>query len=73
MYSTEQMTAVFFLVSGYCPVVTARPAMPSAIKGYSKDEVAAYLNVNEAANFRRSFKRWTGSTPNLIRQLFNSR
>ncbi|MFP3374241.1 AraC family transcriptional regulator, partial [Pseudomonas sp. SIMBA_068] len=25
------------------------------------------------ANFRRSFKRWTGSTPNLIRQLFSSR
>lgn len=43
------------------------------VKGYSNDEVAAYLNFNDAANFRRSFKRWTGSTPNLIRQLFNSR
>lgn len=42
------------------------------VKGYSNDEVAAYLNFNDAANFRRSFKRWTGSTPNLIRQLFNS-
>lgn len=43
------------------------------VKGYSNDEVAAYLNFNDAANFRRAFKRWTGSTPNLIRQLFNSR
>ncbi len=43
------------------------------VKGYSNEEVAAYLNFNDAANFRRSFKRWTGSTPNLIRQLFNSR
>ena len=43
------------------------------VKGYSNEEVAAYLNFNDAANFRRAFKRWTGSTPNLIRQLFNSR
>lgn len=43
------------------------------VKGFSNDEVAAYLNFNDAANFRRSFKRWTGTTPNLIRQLFNSR
>jgi AraC-like DNA-binding protein len=43
------------------------------VKGYSNDEVAAYLNFNDAANFRRAFKRWTGSTPSLIRQLFNSR
>ena len=42
-------------------------------KGLSNEEVAAYLNFNDAANFRRSFKRWTGSTPNLIRQLFSSR
>ena len=43
------------------------------VKGFSNDEVAAYLNFNDAANFRRSFKRWTGTTPNLIRQLFSSR
>jgi AraC-like DNA-binding protein len=39
-------------------------------KGYSNDAVAEYLNYNDAANFRRSFKRWTGSTPSLIRRLF---
>ncbi len=42
------------------------------IKGFSNEEVAEYLSFNDAANFRRSFKRWTGSTPNLIRQLFTS-
>lgn len=41
------------------------------VKGYSNDEVAAYLNFSDAANFRRSFKRWTGSTPNLIRKLLS--
>lgn len=43
------------------------------IKGLSNEEVAEYLSFTDAANFRRSFKRWTGSTPNLIRQLFNVR
>nr|WP_314533611.1 AraC family transcriptional regulator ligand-binding domain-containing protein [uncultured Pseudomonas sp.] len=42
------------------------------IKGLSNEEVADYLSFNDAANFRRSFKRWTGSTPNLFRQLFGS-
>lgn len=42
------------------------------IKGFSNEEVAEYLSFNDAANFRRSFKRWTGSTPKLIRQLFGS-
>ena len=42
------------------------------IKGFSNEAVAEYLSFNDAANFRRSFKRWTGSTPNLIRQLFNA-
>lgn len=41
------------------------------LKGLNNDEVAACVSVNDAANFRRSFKRWTGSTPNLIRQLFS--
>ncbi len=40
------------------------------IKGLSNEEVAEYLSFKDAANFRRSFKRWTGSTPGLIRQLF---
>ena len=39
------------------------------IKGLSNEAVAEYLNFNDPANFRRSFKRWTGSTPGLIRQL----
>ncbi|MBS7560328.1 AraC family transcriptional regulator [Pseudomonas protegens] len=39
------------------------------IKGWSNEAVAEYLNFNDPANFRRSFKRWTGSTPTLIRQL----
>lgn len=43
------------------------------IKGFSNEEVAEYLSFNDAANFRRSFKRWTGSTPKLIRQLFDVR
>ena len=42
------------------------------VKGWSNDDVAQYLSFNDAANFRRSFKRWTGSTPRLIRQLFSA-
>ncbi|MBC8996959.1 MULTISPECIES: AraC family transcriptional regulator [unclassified Pseudomonas] len=42
------------------------------VKGLSNEEVADYLSFSDPANFRRSFKRWTGSTPNLIRQLFGS-
>ncbi|KPX49541.1 AraC family transcriptional regulator [Pseudomonas syringae pv. helianthi] len=41
------------------------------IKGMSNEAVADYLNFNDPANFRRSFKRWTGSTPTLIQRLFN--
>lgn len=41
------------------------------VKGFSNEQVADYLRFTDAANFRRSFKRWTGSTPNLIRQLFS--
>ncbi|MCF5601251.1 helix-turn-helix domain-containing protein [Pseudomonas syringae] len=40
------------------------------IKGMSNEAVAEYLNFNDPANFRRSFKRWTGSTPTLIQRLF---
>lgn len=42
------------------------------VKGLSNEEVADYLSFSDPANFRRSFKRWTGSTPNLIRPLFGS-
>lgn len=31
------------------------------------DTVADYLGFHDAANFRRSFKRWTGLTPALLR------
>lgn len=31
------------------------------------EEVARYLGFHDAANFRRSFKRWTGLTPGPIR------
>ncbi|WP_339532717.1 AraC family transcriptional regulator ligand-binding domain-containing protein [Pseudomonas mucidolens] len=41
------------------------------VKGLNNEEVATYLNFSDAANFRRSFKRWTGSTPSLIRQLLS--
>ena len=41
------------------------------VKGFSNEQVAEYLRFTDAANFRRSFKRWTGSTPNLFRQLFS--
>ncbi|NRR30287.1 AraC family transcriptional regulator [Oxalobacteraceae bacterium] len=32
------------------------------------DTVAAYLGFHDATNFRRSFKRWTGQTPGLLRE-----
>lgn len=38
------------------------------IKGLSNEAVAEQLNFNDPANFRRALKRWTGCTPNLIRQ-----
>lgn len=38
------------------------------IKGLSNEAVAEYLNFSDPANFRRALKRWTGCTPNLIRQ-----
>ncbi|WP_288378984.1 AraC family transcriptional regulator [uncultured Massilia sp.] len=33
------------------------------------EEVARYLGFHDAANFRRSFKRWTGVTPGPIRAM----
>lgn len=38
-------------------------------KGYTNEEVAAYLRFNDTTNFRRSFKRWTGLVPSSLRQL----
>jgi AraC-like DNA-binding protein len=37
-------------------------------RGYDNDAVAHYLGFHDASNFRRSFKRWTGLTPMLLRQ-----
>jgi AraC-like DNA-binding protein len=39
-------------------------------KGLEAREAAEYLNLKDADDFRRSFKRWTVCTPGLIRQLF---
>ncbi|MBP6764321.1 MAG: AraC family transcriptional regulator ligand-binding domain-containing protein [Rubrivivax sp.] len=36
-------------------------------RGMDNTAVAAWLGFHDAANFRRSFKRWTGSTPSLLR------
>ena len=36
-------------------------------KGMDNSAVAAHLGFHDAANFRRSFKRWTGLTPGLLR------
>ncbi|WP_300732297.1 AraC family transcriptional regulator [Pseudomonas sp.] len=41
------------------------------IKGLSHEAVAEHLNFSDPANFRRALKRWTGCTPNLIRQFLN--
>lgn len=35
--------------------------------GWSNDAVAIFLGFHDAANFRRSFRRWTGFTPKLLR------
>lgn len=37
-------------------------------RGYDNDGVARHLGFHDANNFRRSFKRWTGLTPMLLRQ-----
>lgn len=36
--------------------------------GYSNEQVASYLGFHDSANFRRSFKRWTGLTPSAYRE-----
>lgn len=36
-------------------------------RDYSNDQIAAHLGFHDANNFRRSFKRWTGLTPSMLR------
>ena len=36
-------------------------------RGYDNEAVAQYLGFHDATNFRRSFKRWTGLTPRVLR------
>ena len=36
-------------------------------RGYNNEQIAAYLGFHDANNFRRSFKRWTGLTPSMLR------
>lgn len=36
-------------------------------RGYDNEKVARHLGFHDANNFRRSFKRWTGITPMLLR------
>jgi AraC-like DNA-binding protein len=37
-------------------------------RGWDNEAVARHLGFHDANNFRRSFKRWTGMTPMLLRQ-----
>ncbi|MET0320401.1 MAG: AraC family transcriptional regulator ligand-binding domain-containing protein [Duganella sp.] len=37
------------------------------MRGYDNEAVAQYLGFHDATNFRRSFKRWTGLAPSLLR------
>ncbi|MBU3069487.1 helix-turn-helix domain-containing protein [Aestuariicella sp. G3-2] len=37
------------------------------IQDLNNEEVARILRINDSANFRRSFKRWTGSLPSTLR------
>ncbi len=44
------------------------------MRGYDNEAVAQYLGFHDATNFRRSFKRWTGLVPSLLRHaLLDSR
>lgn len=36
-------------------------------QGYSNEQIASWLGFHDATNFRRSFKRWTGLTPSVLR------
>ena len=41
-------------------------------RGFDNEAVAQHLGYYDAANFRRSFKRWTGLTPSLFRDALGS-
>jgi AraC-like DNA-binding protein len=41
------------------------------MRRYDNEQAAAYLGFHDATNFRRSFKRWTGQTPSLLRGALN--
>jgi AraC-like DNA-binding protein len=41
------------------------------MRRYDNEQAAAYLGFHDATNFRRSFKRWTGQTPSLLRSFLN--
>ncbi|WP_373186743.1 helix-turn-helix domain-containing protein [Halopseudomonas sp.] len=45
--------------------------MPRALSSTAlpPDQVATCLNFNDQANFRRSFRRWTGCSPAEFKQL----
>lgn len=36
------------------------------INGYKTEQVSQYLQINDANNFRRAFKRWSGMSPHAI-------
>jgi AraC-like DNA-binding protein len=36
--------------------------------GFNNSQVARYLNFNDMPNYRRAFKRWSGRTPNSLKQ-----
>jgi AraC-like DNA-binding protein len=38
------------------------------LRGYDNEKAAQYLGFHDATNFRRSFKRWTGLVPSLLRE-----
>lgn len=38
-------------------------------RGFGNDQVAHYLHFHDATNFRRSFRRWTGLSPSMAREL----
>lgn len=37
-------------------------------RGYGSEAVAGHLGFHDRTNFRRSFKRWTGQLPSVLRQ-----
>lgn len=47
--------------------VRAHVALRLFQRGDDNDQVAQHLGFHDANNFRRSFKRWTGITPMLLR------